>query len=163
MAREILQQQRRRRPQRQDGRELWLVGLLLGPCLWLLLVHAGRGLAGVISRGTWVWPAAEETVSSVMSVLAGDGAAGLPPGAPHPASWAVILCVWGLHVALAAGAVWAIKTYGGDMGTRQVRGMASRQEAKELLGTRRLRDVRTVVRPDLYAATPGRSFFKKGA
>ena len=164
MAREILQQQRRRRPQRQDGRDLWLVGLLLVPCLWLLLVQCGRGLAGLISRGSWAWPGPTETVSSILRVLTGDGAAGLPAGAPVPASWAVLLCTWGLQVALVAAAVWGFAKFGDDLGGRKVRGMASRKEAVELLGTRRLRDVRSVVRPDLYpASSTGRSMFRKGA
>ena len=97
-------------------------------------------------------------------MLTGDGAAGLPAGAPAPASWAVLLCTWGLQVALVAAAVWGFAKFGDDLGGRKVRGMASRQEAVELLGTRRLRDVRSVVRPDLYpASSTGRSMFRKGA
>lgn len=54
------------------------------------------------------------------------------------------------ELALLAVTAWASTIAYARWGPGRVRGMATKTEAEELLGLRRLRKNRAVVRPDLY-------------
>ena len=63
---------------------------------------------------------------------------------------AVWMWVVATEVVLLAVGVWLSKLVLDRWGPGRLRGMASRGEAERLLGVTRLREVRSVVRPDLY-------------
>ena len=109
-----------------------------------------RSLANWFAGDGWLWPPPDKLVTSLPALLAGDAAAGLS-GVQHPASAAALwgwLTVVGLLSLTAStfACVWAWRQWGPG----RMRGMATITEAHELLGEKRLRKVRHVVRPDLY-------------
>ena len=63
--------------------------------------------------------------------------------------WIVVVQLVTITLGIAATG-WLLRRWG----PHRMKGMASPAEAERLLGLRRLRKVATVVRPDLYAATP---------
>lgn len=118
--------------------------------LLVLAVHAGRTLANGTSVGEWAFTPREGLFTSLPDLFAGDARAGLPPGpaASQGALFAwVALCESATCALLIACTVYLLRRWGPG----RVRGMASRAEAEQLLGLRRLRATAPLVRPDLYA------------
>ena len=132
------------------------VGIAAGTVVALILgVQLGRGVANWTSGHGWTWPAGRNLFSSLVGILHGDAGAGLSPsgGWASPAALTVWLIVVELLIlaALAAGIGWGMRRWG----PQRMKGMASATDAEQTLGLTRLRKVRTIIRPDLYA--PGRT------
>lgn len=125
--------------------------LVAGVCVLVLGTQLGRSLANWLAGGSWWMPPPNLWVATSPSVWAGDAVAGLQgrpgPFASAPLLWRCLIgtegaCVLaGLTVSVAVWRRW---------GGRRMRGVASRAEVGRLLGRRRLRRIRAVVRPDLY-------------
>jgi hypothetical protein len=117
----------------------------------------GMGAAAALFGGGWVWPHGTQTISHVLGgLLGGHPGRGLPPAQARLAAGPAptYLCVVVSECGLAALGVWAGMLLGryrrpGDAR----RGMASRAEARHALGLGRLRDARTIIRPDLYGTS----------
>jgi len=123
-----------------------LLVVVLGAC------QVARSMANWFAGNGWLWPTADQLVTSLPGVLAGDAAAGLV-GVRHAADAAILwgwLTVVGMLTvgALIVAGVWAWRRWGPG----RMRGMATTAEAHELLGRDRLWKVRHVVRPDLHPA-----------
>ncbi len=130
-------------------------GALLGLGLAALL---GLGVASALWGGGWVWPHGSDVIGHVLGgLLAGRPGRGLPPEqarqVAEPA--AVYACVavcelaW---IALSAVAGVSVARYRRPADARG--GMASRSEARQVLGLRQLRAAKTLIRPDLYGDSP---------
>ena len=135
-----------------------LAGVLL-----LLAVAALAGLAGAAALfgGGWVWPRGTNTVGRVLGgLLTGQPGRGLGPAlqAKVPGHLAVYGCVAAAELALlgltSLGAVLGWRYHRPGDGRR---GMATRSEATQVLGRTRLRQARTIIRPDLYGNTASRT------
>lgn len=112
----------------------------------LLGTQLGRSAACAVTGAGWLWP--EELLRSAGGVLTGDSAAGLAAGSCSaspalllPAVMATSLLL--LLISVATG--WQVL-----LRFRSGAGYASKEEAASLLGVRRLRSSRAVVRPDLF-------------
>lgn len=117
----------------------------------VVALHVGRSLANFFAGGGWRFPQSSEWFSSIPGVLMGDAAAGLP--GVEVVAQSQTLLVWiavsevALLVALmAAGLIGWLR-----WGAPATKGMATRSEAEKMLGLRRIKKVRAVVRPDLYS------------
>lgn len=134
----------------------WEIPAGILTCAFALLVagvHLGRALANWSSGAGWHWPAATNLLGSLPAVLGGDATAGLTEQLAEPAApadvfgWIVatelLIVVAGVVLAVAALRRW---------GPGRLKGMASAAEAEASLGRTRLRRVRHIIRPDLYAA-----------
>lgn len=137
----------------------WELPLLFAGCGVLIVaisVQIGRALANLTVGTGWLWPPGERFFSSLLGILAGDGAAGLV-GVQHAASgWHLLVWVTAsVSVALVLG-VLALVAANRRWGSGAVRGTASAGEAREVLGEQRLRRHRRVIRPDLYPRHLGR-------
>ena len=122
--------------------------------VWLtagaLLLPVGRAAAALATGGGWVWPTASPALlASVGRLLTGDPAAGLDhaQAAALPGTGAVYGAIAGavaLFLAASGAAAFAARRFlGGGAG------MATRGQIAEVLGRARLRQVASVVRPDL--------------
>lgn len=116
----------------------------------ILAIQIGRTTALLITGAGLLWPSSQHLVTSSWAILGGDTTAGLPT---HTAVGASMWLVWTM-AALSAGlmcgatgfAVWRLR--GGT-----AKGMATTNQAHHLLGLRRLRQTRRIIRPDLYPKT----------
>ena len=130
---------------------LVLAGLALATG-WAALV--GQSGAAAVFGGGWVWPVGSDNmIRAVTGLLAGHPGRGLPAAQAGrlPAAWVVYTAVVAAEVAAAAalaGAGWLAARWWRPNDPR--RGMATRGQAAEVLGRRRLRAARVVLRPDLY-------------
>lgn len=132
-----------------------LCAVLLGLSLAAL---TGLGLASLVAGRGWVWPHGSATVVHALGgLLAGHPGRGLPPGeAGRVAAPAVVyVAVTASELVLLAvtGLGWALFARWYRPGDAR-RGMATRAEAAAVLGTRRLRTARAILRPDLYGTRP---------
>jgi len=122
----------------------------------LLLASAaltGLALASALFGGDWVWPAGSDTAGQVLAgLLTGEPGRGLPAQlqAQVPGSVAVYSSVVAAELVMLAAAalLWRYHRPGDARG-----GMATRSEAQRVLGRSRLRQARTIIRPDLYGTT----------
>jgi hypothetical protein len=137
------QQSRRRDPYP------WTWEIPLGVVLVILMVvvcgvHLGRGIANVLAGAGWAFPRRVELFRSLPAVLAGDAAAGLD-GRDGSVSSPSAVWMWVVvtEVMLLAVGVLLLKLVVDRWGPGRLRGMASRGEAKRLLGVSRLRKVRS--------------------
>jgi hypothetical protein len=136
------------------------VGLVVLAAVLLLLALAaliGLGSASALFGGGWVWPSGSDTAGQVLAgLLTGEPGRGLPAPMPTrvPGSVAVYSSVAAAELLMlaAAGSVaalfWRYHRPGDARG-----GMATRSEAQQVLGRSRLRQARTIIRPDLYGTT----------
>ncbi|WP_109472423.1 conjugal transfer protein [Ornithinimicrobium cavernae] len=132
----------------------WEIPVAIGCGVLLLAVlgaHAGRTAANLVAGGGLTFPAPEKVLGSLGALLQGDAGAGL---SVVPAQVAGQGALWGWmaasEVLVLVLSAWAVAAILRRWGPGRVRGMASRSEARELLGVQRLRRARAVVRPDLY-------------
>lgn len=116
-------------------------------CLVLLVlavgVHVGNGLAQLSAGHGWGWPAREDLFVSIPGILT---------HAPTPL-WAWIVAV---EILLNAGLVWATVVGLRRWGPSRLKGVATRDEAEQVLGITRLKHVAPVVRPDLHSKRAAR-------
>ena len=114
-------------------------------------VHLGRGIANVVAGAGWVFPERAELFKRLPAVLQGDAGAGIDglDGliSSSTALWTFIAAT---ELVLLIACVVLLKMVLARWGPARMRGMASSAEAERLLGVRRLRRVRAVIRPDLY-------------
>jgi len=150
--------QRGRDPQPMGrGGEVALVALAGVALLLVLAALVGLGVAAALFGGGWVWPAGHDTVGAVAGgLLSGHPGAGLPSAAaarvPAPSVvYGCIAVVEVLTVALAALVGVLFWRYHRPGDAR--RGMATRDEAAQVLGTGRLQAAKAVLRPDLRGVT----------
>jgi len=114
-------------------------------------VHLGRAIANVVAGADWVFPERAEMFRSLPAVLQGDAGAGLDGlGGPVSSSTALWTYIAATELILLIACVVLLKVVLDRWGPARMRGMASAAEAERLLGVRRLRRVRAVIRPDLY-------------
>lgn len=114
-------------------------------------VHVGRGLATLIAGYGWTWPHHVDLFRSLPALLAGDPAAGLPSGtlsatAGVPLAAAIIVT----ELVALAGLLLLARPLLNRWGPHRMRGMATTSQAVDVLGVRRLHQVRHIIRPDLY-------------
>jgi hypothetical protein len=127
-----------------------VAGVLL---LMALAALVGLGVACTLFGGGWVWPHGTEQIRRTLGGLLGE-----QPGRGLPAALAarvpnraavyasVATCELIATILIVVGIAWAVRwRRPGD----PRRGMATRSEARDVLGTRRLRRARSLVRPDL--------------
>ncbi len=102
-------------------------------------VHLGNGLAHLTSGHGWTWPASSQLFASLPVVLT-NHTGGVGVGA-----WIITveLVLLGL---LAWIAVWSWQRWGPS----RLKGVATREQAEQVLGLTRLHQVAGIVRPDLH-------------
>src|SRR5215210_3405695 len=114
-------------------------------------VHLGRAIANVVAGAEWVFPERVDFFKSLPAVLQGDARAGIHDIdggiASSTALWTYVAAT---ELILLIGCAVLLKMVLDRWGPGRMRGMASSAEAERLLGVRRLRRVRVVIRPDLY-------------
>ena len=114
---------------------------------------AGQGVSAAIFGDGWVWPGGTgKVVPAVGELLSGHPGRGMTPALARqlPGQAAVYGCVGACEVLLIGALVWVgvlVARYRRPGDSR--RGMATRYEAAQVLGLRRLRSARAVIRPDL--------------
>ncbi len=150
---------------------LLLTGMTFG-------IQVGRTLSNVVAGAGLTWPASDPagggaTVptpspigvafwTSLPGILAGDASAGLAPPLPseRPADlaepWLVWASVAATELLVLAATAWACVQYYLRRGPGHMHGMASRAQAEQLLGLRRIQRVAALVRPDLYGPSTRR-------
>ena len=135
--------------------------------LWILLallsVHVGRALANATAGAGWRWPTGTALISSLPKVVTGHATAGIPGPMPVTAAPAtvigwIIATELVLLAAVIAASSWTWRRYGSG----RMLGMAEAAQAEQILGLRRLRTVRRIIRPDLYAPKPTRTHSNGG-
>jgi hypothetical protein len=151
---------RHRAPDPQPtGRSSELAALALAGTLTVLALaaSAGLGTAAAWFGGGWVWPRdTPHLITTVAGLLSGHPGRGLPAAdaARVPGPWPVYACVAAAELlTLAVAAAVAVVTGRFRTPGDARRGMATRAEAARVLGVRRLRGARAVIRPDLYGTT----------
>ena len=114
-------------------------------------VHLGRAIANVVAGADWVVPERVDLFSSLPAVLQGDAGAGIHGlGGSIASSTALWTYIAATELILLVACAVLLKMVLDRWGPARMRGMASPAEAERLLGVRRLRRVRAVIRPDLY-------------
>jgi hypothetical protein len=150
--------QRRRDPQPMGQGWEVAVAVLGGALLGLgLAALCGLGAASALFGRGWVWPHGTDTITHVIGgLLAGHPGRGLD--ARQARMVARPLAVY-LFTAACELAVIGVAIVGAVLVARYRRpgdargGMATRGEAEQVLGIRRLRGARDIIRPDLYGPT----------
>ncbi len=150
--------QRRRDPQPMGQGWEVAVAVIGGALLGLgLAALCGLGAASALFGRGWVWPHGTDTITHVIGgLLAGHPGHGLDPrqarlvAGPTAVYLCVAVCELAVIVASVAGGVFVAR-YRRPGDARG--GMATRSEAEQVLGIRRLRGARDIIRPDLYGAS----------
>lgn len=111
-------------------------------------VHLGNGLAHLTSGQGWTWPAQSQLFASIPTIL--NSAPATSPVGVH--AW-----VMAVELLLVGGLSWATVAASQRWGPSRLKGVATRDQAEQVLGVTRLRKIAQIVRPDLYPArrTPG--------
>lgn len=164
-----IQRDRRRDPYPWTW-EPWAASLLGFVFLQMITLQTARGVANLIAGAGWTWPETTsatgpdtplggQLMGSLLGIIRGDAAAGLPgttTGARSQMADPVLL--WtvtavaetGLIVSLCWAAAWLYRRWGPG----RIRGLATADEARTQLGAVRLRRHAAVIRPDLYGTGP---------
>ena len=123
-----------------------LTGTLL-LIIGILAVQIGRTTALIITgSGLW-WPTSQQLVTSSWAILGGDTTAGLPSqvaaSTPMWLAWTIAALAATVMSGGSGLVLWRLRD-------DRVKGMATTEQAQHLLGLRRLRLTRGIIRPDLY-------------
>jgi type IV secretion system protein VirD4 len=121
--------------------------------LALLALPAGRGCAGWLFGGGWMWSHGSGALRrSIGGMLTGQPNAGLTAAEAGqlPASWATYALVFFVEVLLLVATVWMGTLWWQYLGPGMRDGMATRVETGAVLGVAALQRSRRVIRPDLY-------------
>lgn len=122
------------------------VGVACGVLLMLAVgVHLGNGLAHLTTGHGWTWPAPAQLFASLPTVLTN------PTDGIGVHTW--ILTV---ELLLLGSLTWAAVTSWQRWGPSRLKGVATRDQAEQVLGLTRLHKVAGVVRPDLHRTRPTR-------
>ena len=108
-------------------------------------VHLGDALAHLTAGQPWAWPQSRDVLSSIPAVLAAEPAS----AAVNPRVWIVTV-----ELLLTGSLGWAAFSTWQRWGPSRLKGMATGDQAEQVLGVRRLRKVAAIVRPDLHGRTP---------
>src|SRR5665811_2613202 len=125
---------------------------------WLSLAAAtlllAQGAAGFLTGRGWLWPDSPRLLAALGALLTGRVGVGVeaPAGVPSPALVYALAGV--LELLLLAASIWAVARFWTTVGTGRRHGMATRAEAKAILGAGRLRRVRGLIRPCLLYTSP---------
>lgn len=131
------------------------VAILAGSLLSLVLgVQLGRAMANLAAGAGWTWPATAQLFRSALGVLQGDAGAGLNSAVLLAEQDALLAWVLGVDLVVMAAYVLLSWLYLRRWGPNRVLGLASADEARQLLGRQRLHAARKVIRPDLYGRRP---------
>ena len=103
-------------------------------------VHLGNGLAHLTSGRGWAWPAPSQLFASLPIVLAS------PTDAVGVHAWIVTV-----ELLLLSGLTWTAVWAWQRFGPSRLKGVATREQAEQVLGVTRLHKVAGIVRPDLHA------------
>lgn len=149
---------------------LVLTGLVSG-------IQVARTLANLAYGAGLTWPAAQQVAdgaaaspiptpspvgaafwTSLPAIVTGDAAAGLSQPVPTglAPSWLVWVSLALTELLILGATTWVCVQWHLRWGPGRMRGMASRAEAEQLLGLRRIRRVASLVRPDLYGRPAAR-------
>lgn len=146
-------QQSRRATPHPPGWEIPATCAIAALTVLALAAHLARAMANLLAAGDWTWTPQDQLVTALPGILGGDAGVGLPYGAVASTGllYGCLIVVEALAVALITAAsvtgMWR-------WGPSRVRGMATREDAENLLGLRRLRRVAPVIRPDLHGRKP---------
>ncbi len=134
----------------------WTWELPLGLVMAVLLVaalaaHVGRAVANRIAGAGSAFPDRAHLFTSLPDLLTGNATAGLTETtSPIATANAVLTWIVVVELLVLAAALVGLKVALSRWGAGRMRGMASRQEAEQLLGRSRLRRNAPIIRPDLY-------------
>ena len=121
------------------------VGVACAVLLVLALgVHAGNGLAHLTAGHGWTWPDQRDLFASIPRVLASNDATSV-----GVREWIVTV-----ELMLIGSLGWAAFSTWQRWGPSRLKGMATPDQAGQVLGVRRLRKVAAIVRPDLHGRPP---------
>jgi len=101
-------------------------------------VHLGNGLAHLTSGRSWTWPASSQLFASLPVVL------GNPTDGVGVHAWIVTV-----ELVLLCGLAWMAVWCWQRFGPSRLKGVATREQAEQVLGVTRLHKVAGIVRPDL--------------
>lgn len=123
------------------------ITVLLVLIIGVLTVQVGRSTALLLSgAGLW-WPETQMVVVSTWAILGGDTTAGLTENIPASTPMWLVWVMTALTAMLICGScIWCVRR----LRSGAVNGMATTHQAHHLLGLRRLRQTRSIIRPDLY-------------
>ncbi len=124
----------------------WTWEIPLGVTCAVLLVlavgvHLGNGLAHLTSGQGWTWPAPAQLFASIPAVL--NSAATTSLVGVH--AWVLVV-----ELLLTGGLAWAGVAGWHRWGPSRLKGVATRNQAEQVLGVTRLRKVAPIIRPDLH-------------
>jgi hypothetical protein len=113
-------------------------------------VHLGRSLAVAAAGYGWHWVGTDQLFRSLPGILTGHPDAGLPTLTSGVQPVALAAWIATVELALLVAATIGGKRLWERWGSGRILGMATRDEAEQVLGVTRLHYVRRIVRPDLY-------------
>lgn len=125
----------------------WEVPLGIACAVLLTLaigVHLGDALAHLTAGQPWAWPRSRELFASIPAVLTTE-----PPPAVNARTWIVTV-----ELLLTGSLGWAGYSTWQRWGPSRLKGMATGEQAEQVLGVRRLHKVAAIVRPDLHRPMP---------
>ena len=122
----------------------WEIPLALACAVLLVLavgVHLGNALAHLTSGQGWTWPAQSQLFASIPTILS---------SAPTTGPVGVQAWVMAVELLLIGGLGWGTVAGWQRWGPSRLKGVATRDQAEQVLGVTRLRKVAPIVRPDLH-------------
>lgn len=120
-------------------------------CIGVLSIQLGRSAALLVSGAGITWPAPHQLLTSTWGITQGNLTAGLPNTITQAAQTELAWLLTGLiAAALCTGTGWLLWRL---LGRTSAKGMATTEQATQLLGLARLRKNRRIIRPDLYGRT----------
>lgn len=123
--------------------------------LGLVGLQLGRSLANLTAGRGWTWPPGRNLFTSLGGILHGDPGAGLAGTGPWASPTVFVVCLVIVELLVLAGVIAALVWGMRRWGPQRMKGMASAEQAETVLGLTRLRKVRAILRPDLYAVCRG--------
>ena len=102
-------------------------------------VHLGDGLAHLTTGHGWTWPPASRLFTSIPTTLA--------TARHQPDGWACIVTVE-LLLSVGMGVLGVVGWR--RWGPSRLKGLATRDQAEQVLGVTRLKKVAPIIRPDLH-------------
>ena len=120
----------------------WEIPVGIASAVLLVLavgVHLGNSLAHLTTGRGWTWPPASKRFASLPAVI------GNPADGVGVHTWIVTVELL-LLSGLSWIAVWAWQRFGPS----RLKGVATREQAEQVLGRTRLHKVAGIVRPDLH-------------
>ena len=120
----------------------WEIPVGIGCAVLLVVavgVHLGNGLAHLTSGHGWTWPPASQLFASLPTILTNP----TDTVGVHP--WIATV-----ELLLLGGLAWVAVASWQRWGPSRLKGVATREQAEQVLGLTRLHKVAGIVRPDLH-------------